>query len=267
VLVGYRWAEREDVLNASRALRAGIAGRGLPKALYVDNGSPFVSGQLLRACAVLGIRLIHSRPGRPEGRGKIERVFRTIRAQVLVELEDHPPTSLEELNRTFQAWVESIYHRRVHSETGQPPLQRFLAVGAPTVPTERSLREAFRWSERRTVSQTGTVGMHGNRYEVDPGLAGRRVELVFDPLELAEVEVRVDDGHAGLAVPLQIKRHVHPRAQPPAERSQPTGIDYLGLVRQRHERELNARIDYRHLPGPPAGGAEDHDHDDKEQTG
>ncbi|HET9719630.1 MAG TPA: DDE-type integrase/transposase/recombinase [Solirubrobacteraceae bacterium] len=82
---GYRWAAREDVLNASAALRAGLASRGLPKALYVDNGSPFVSGQLLRACAVLGIRLIHSTPGRPEGRGKIERAFRTVRQQWLVE--------------------------------------------------------------------------------------------------------------------------------------------------------------------------------------
>ncbi|MHB8660046.1 MAG: DDE-type integrase/transposase/recombinase, partial [Solirubrobacteraceae bacterium] len=104
LLAGYRWAAREDVLNASRALRAGITSRGLPGTVYVDNGSPFVSGQLLRACAVLGIRLIHSRPGRPEGRGKIERVFRTIREQVLVELEDHPLASLEELSRVFQAW-------------------------------------------------------------------------------------------------------------------------------------------------------------------
>jgi putative transposase len=109
--------------------------------------------------------------------------------------------------------------------------------------------------------------MHGNTYEVDPGLAGRRVELVFDPLELAEIEVRLDGHHAGLAVPLQIKRHVHPRAQPPAEPAQPTGIDYLGLIRQRREQELQKRIDYRHLPGPPAGGV-DHDQDDnKEQTG
>ena len=67
LLVGYRWAAREDVLNASRALRAGIAARGLPKAVYVDNGSPFVSGQLLRACAVLGIRLIHSTAGTAGG--------------------------------------------------------------------------------------------------------------------------------------------------------------------------------------------------------
>jgi putative transposase len=254
LLVGYRWAARENVLGASRALRAGLAARGRPRAVYVDNGSPFVSGQLLRACAVLGIRLIHSRPGRPEGRGKIERAFLTIRQQVLVELEDHPPASLDELGSTFQAWVESVYHQRVHSETGQTPLERFLALGPPPLPSELALCEAFRWSERRTVSRTGTVGMHGNTYEVDPGLAGRRVDLIFDPLELAEIEVRLDGHHQGLAVPRQIKRHVHPRAQPPAKPAEPTGIDYLGLIRQRREQELKARIDYRNLPGPSGIG-------------
>jgi putative transposase len=263
LLVGYRWAAREDVLNASRALRAGIGARGVPKAVYVDNGSPFVSGQLLRSCAVLGIRLIHSTPGRPEGRGKIERVFRTVREQLLVELEDRPPASLEELSQVFQAWVEQVYHRRVHTATGQAPLERFLAGGAPTVPTERALREAFRWSERRTVSKTATVAMHGNTYEIDPELAGRRVDLIFDPLELAEVEVRLDGRHRGMAVPLQIKRHVHPRAQPPVAPAEPTGIDYLGLIQKRREQELQQRIDYRNLPA----GDDVHNDDSKEMTG
>jgi putative transposase len=264
LLTGYRWAERENVLNASRALRAGIAARGLPKAVYVDNGSPFVSGQLLRACAVLGIRLIHSTPGRPEGRGKIERVFRTVREQLLVELEDRPPANLEELNRIFQSWAEQVYHRRVHSETAQTPLERFLAEGPPALPSEAMLAGAFRWSERRTVSKTGTVGMHGNTYEVDPELSGRQVDLVFDPLELVEVAVHIDGRHAGLAVPLQIKRHVHPRAQAaPVTPGVPTGIDYLGLVQKRHEEALEQRIDYRNLTNAasdaPAG-------DDSERT-
>ncbi|MCA1679704.1 MAG: DDE-type integrase/transposase/recombinase [Actinobacteria bacterium] len=267
LLVGYRWAAREDVLNASRALRVGMAARGLPKAVYVDNGSPFVSGQLLRACAVLGIGLIHSTPGRPEGRGKIERVFRTVREQLLVELEDRPPASLEDLNRIFQSWVEQVYHRRVHTETGQTPLERFLAAGPPALPVELALTGAFRWSERRTVSKTGTVGMHGNTYEVDPELAGCQVDLVFDPLELADVAVQIDGQHRGLAVALRVKRHVHPRAQPtPDKPAEPTGIDYLGLIQKRREQELQRRIDYRNLPGPPGGGAGD-DHDSKENTG
>ena len=64
-LVGYRWALAEDTLRLEAALRAGFAARGLPGCLYVDNGSPFVSRQLERCLAVLGIRLTHSRPGQP----------------------------------------------------------------------------------------------------------------------------------------------------------------------------------------------------------
>ncbi|EUA27854.1 putative transposase domain protein [Mycobacterium xenopi 4042] len=35
--------------------------------IYVDNGSAFVDAWLLRACAKLGVRLVHSAPGRPKG--------------------------------------------------------------------------------------------------------------------------------------------------------------------------------------------------------
>src|SRR6266540_2391895 len=86
-LVGYRWALAEDTLRLEAALRGGFAARGLPGALYVDNGSPFASRQLERCLAVLGIRLVHSKPGQPQGRGKIERAFRTVREQFLVELD------------------------------------------------------------------------------------------------------------------------------------------------------------------------------------
>ena len=89
------------------------------------------------------------------------------------------------------------------------------------------------------------------------------MELIFDPLELADVEVRLDGHHAGMAVPLRINRHVHPRAQPlsvsPARRP---GSTTSALIRKRRERELQKRIDYRNLPRP-----DDHDHDRKEDAG
>ncbi len=65
LIVGHRWGRHEDVLRLEAALRRGLASRGVPDRIYVDNGSPFVSHQLQRICAVLGIRLVHSRPGRP----------------------------------------------------------------------------------------------------------------------------------------------------------------------------------------------------------
>ena len=82
---------------------------------------------------------------------------------------------------------------------------------------------------------------------------------MFDPLELADVAVQIDGRHVGLAVALTIKRHVHPRAQPPTPLAEPTGVDYLDLIEKRHQQELQKRIDYRNLPGPPADGATDND--------
>ena len=114
------------------------------------------------------------------------------------------------------------------------------------------------------MSKTGTVWMHGNTYEVDAELAGRQVDLIFDPLELTEVEVQIDGRHRGLAVPLQIKRHVHPRAQPPDTPAKPTGIDYLGLIQKRRDQELQQRIDYRNLP--TTGDENDDNDDDMEMT-
>ncbi|MGB7964316.1 MAG: transposase, partial [Propionicimonas sp.] len=76
---GYRWAHSEDTLALQTALRIGLSARGIPGEVYLDNGSAMISKQLLRARAMLGIRLVHSRPGQPAGRGKIERAFRTVR--------------------------------------------------------------------------------------------------------------------------------------------------------------------------------------------
>lgn len=142
------------------ALRPALASRGVPQAIYVDNGSAFVDAWLLRACASLGIKLTHSTPGRPQGRGKIERFFKTVRDQFLVEISGDPDVTgrhvvadLLELNRLFAAWVETGYHRAVHSETGQPPLARWQAGGPFPLPRPAALTEAFLWEERRTVTK------------------------------------------------------------------------------------------------------------------
>jgi putative transposase len=109
-LVGHRWGHAEDTVRLAAALRAALGSRGVPQRIYVDNGSAFVDAEPLRACATLGIRLVHSRPGKPAGRGKIERVFRTVRDQFLVELAapgSREVADLVEPNRLFTAWVET----------------------------------------------------------------------------------------------------------------------------------------------------------------
>ena len=248
---GYRWGNSEDTVRLEAALRHGLASRGIPRSIYVDNGSAFVAAPLLRACAVLGIRLIHSRPGRPEGRGKIERFFRTVRDQFLVEIATREVTDLVEINRLFAAWVETVYHRRVHSETKATPLDRFIAGGPFPIPTPAQLHEAFLWSEQRVVTKTATVSLHANIFEVDAALVGRRVECVFDPFDLTAIEIRFQGRTMGAGVIQVIGRHTHPMAKPEtAPTPAATGIDYLALLADRHAVELAALtppIDYTAL--------------------
>jgi putative transposase len=268
LLVGWRWGTGEDVFRLEAALRPGLMARGVPDAVLVDRGSAFVSSQLLRACAVLGARLIHASPRAATTKGKIERFFRTVRDQFLVEIEGREQLDLAELNRLFSAWLEVVYHRRVHAETGQTPLERFEAAGAPALPTPALLREAFLWSQERTVTKTATVSLHGNQYEVDAALAGRRVELVFDPFDLTRIEVRYQHRPFGLAVPLVIGRRTHPQAEREVPPPAGTGIDYLKLIAAQRDAELaGQRVDYAGLTQPDGDGdGEDEDRDINERS-
>jgi putative transposase len=256
-VMGARWAHHDDVVRMAAAFRPALQARGVPKAACLDNGSAFVDAWLLRGCAVPGIKLIHSRPGKPEGRGKIERFFRTVRDQFLVEVGDGGKVAgLAEMNRLFQAWTQTTYHQAVHSETGEAPAARW----EKATPSERAapepglLREAFLWSERRKADKTALVSLHGNACQVDAWLAGRTVELLFDPFDLDRVEVRPGGKPAGTAVPFTVSRHRHPKTRTPdaGPRAEPApaGIDYLAAIGDRHDTALREQVSYRSLISP-----------------
>jgi putative transposase len=157
------------------------------------------------------------------------------------------------MNRLFQAWLETVYHQAVHSETGEAPIARW-ARATPAeraVPDPARLREAFLWSERRRVTRTALVSLHGNSYQVDAWLAGRYVELVFDPFDLDRIEVRLAGKPAGTAVPFTVGRHRHPKTRAPDGQGRaepaPAGIDYLAALGDAHDAELRDQVSYRSL--------------------
>jgi putative transposase len=259
LLVDGRFFAHENARACQDLLRRAITRRGVPQVLYADNGAPFSNAWLARTCGVLGIRLVHSKPYSPEGRGKQERLNRYIREAFLAEATHHGIESLDALNDLFTAWAEQVANRRVHAETGQTPIDRFQASGPPRQADPALLREAFRWSVTRRVTRTATVPLEGNAYAVDPALTGRRVELRYDPEDLTRIDVFLDGKPAGAATPFIIRRHVH-RAVPQATRAEPapTGIDYLGLVAAAHDEEAGtgAKIDFTQLgklPGSDPG--------------
>jgi transposase InsO family protein len=151
---------------------------GLPLAMYCDNGAAFSTRDLTLACARLGVALIHSRPYLPQGRGKIERFFLTVRRRFLDVLDPAALTSLEALNAAFATWLDSDYHRRLHSGLGDTPLARFLDSKRPKRWVSRQEIDLhFHRTLKRKVRSDCTVSVNGVRYEVPAEWVGRTVEL------------------------------------------------------------------------------------------
>jgi len=178
-------------------LEQAILRRGLPKRLYVDNGAVYRSHHLELVCAKLGITLIHSRPYVPQGRGKIERFFRTVRMQFLPVLSPEDTSSLEALNRRLWAWVEGEYHQRPHRGLdGETPLDRWAQACDKVRLPEPGLDLAalFLFEEKRKVARDRTVSLRGGLYEVDAVLVGQTVTLRFDP---TRPQRKVEVWHAG----------------------------------------------------------------------
>ena len=175
---------------------------GVPGDFYTDHGSDFTSRHLEQVAADLHMRLVFSLPGAPRGRGKIERFFGTVNTMLLAALPGYtpagtaPPTeptlTLSELDDHLRAFIVDDYHRRPHSETGEPPQARWETHGfLPRVPdTLEQLDLLLTVAKTRRVQRDG-IHFAGLRF-IDPTLAayvGDDVMIRYDPRDIAEIRV------------------------------------------------------------------------------
>ena len=188
--------------------RQALLTRGLPRKLYVDNGPLFRSKHLERICASLGIALSHTPPYTPQGRGKIERFFRTVRTQFLPGFRGG---TLAELNACLAAWIGHDYHLRVHSSTTETPLERFARHVELVRPAPSDLEDHFRKTVRRRVAKDRTVSLNGKLYEAPIVLLGEQVHLLYHDHQPDAVEVVHKGKSYGQLRPVDL--HVNARAQ------------------------------------------------------
>jgi putative transposase len=198
----------ESIESYLDCLKQAISKRGLPRKLYVDNGAAFRSRHLEHTTASLGIALVHSRPYKPQGRGKVERFFRTVREQFLPGFQGG---CLDDLNLSFEIWLQETYHQRKHSSTGQTPFERFSAQMHCLRAAPANLLDHFRKAARRRVAKDRTISLHGKLYEAPVALIGKHVVLLYHPQESHqhEVEVFFDQRSYGTLTPVDL--HVNCR--------------------------------------------------------
>jgi transposase InsO family protein len=185
-----------------------LSKRGLPRKLYVDNGSAYRSRQLEYTTAALGIALIHAKPYQPQGKGKIERFLRTVRTQFLPGFQGH---SLEAINNAFGDWLQGQYHQRPHGSTSQTPHKRFAAGLHCLRPAPGNLGDYFRKTVYRRVNKDRSIVIDKRLFEGPVDLIGQRVELLYHERAPEQVEIRHQGQSYGLLTPIDL--HVNARVK------------------------------------------------------
>jgi putative transposase len=175
---------------------------GVPDILHVDHGSDFTSRHLEQVAADLRIELVFSGIARPQGRGKVERMFGTLNTELLPELPGHlvegrpttaPVLSLSQLDAAVGAYIIHTYNLREHSEVGASPRDAWIADGwMPRMPDSLEALDLLLVSvaASRRVRRDG-IHFQGLRY-MDPTLAvyvGEAVTIRYDPRDITEIRV------------------------------------------------------------------------------
>jgi hypothetical protein len=198
----------ENVGAFMDAFYKALSKRGLPRKLYVDNGAAYRSHKLQFTCASLAIALIHARAYKPQGKGKIERFFRTVRSAFLPTADS---CALEGLNQSITQWLETVYHQRKHSSTGMSPFYRFSRKLACIRQAPKNLKDHFRKAVYRTVARDRTITLDGQLFEAPVPLIGKRVLLLYHENQPQQVQVFLNHKSHGFLVPVDL--HVNCRVK------------------------------------------------------
>ena len=183
--------------------RGAIASYGIPNSLYVDRGSPYMGQSLQRAATLLGCKIIHTKPRDASAKGKVERIMRSFYERLETELIlRQPPPTLEEANEYLAAFMSQDYHRRVHSETGQTPEERFFHFPPKyrRFVSQEVLTLVFLPCSRSKVSKTGLIHLNKQEYLVPDAILYKQwVEVRYDLLNPTKVYVWWRDRYYGEA--------------------------------------------------------------------
>jgi putative transposase len=230
----------EQHLNAFKdCLKRALLKRGLPKRLYVDNARVFRSRAIMTAAATLGLHIIHSKPYKPQGRGKVERWFQHLRSAFLSRLDLDCVHDLHHLNQLLWAWVEGEYHHKVHSSLDCSPLDKWFDLSEHIQPLPSHIP-----LERRTVKKDGTFSVRGVRFEAGIDYVDQKITVSFDPFDLSKVwissEIHKDEIRA-YPVDLLVNQKIKRSSPPEPSDSPKKNISLKSLEKLREQMQNNSK--------------------------
>lgn len=232
---------------------------GIFSATYVDNGSQFVSKQLIRALAQLGIRHLRAKPYACQSKGKIE-VYNRLINSYEKECKAKGKMTLEEANRYWQYFVEEYYHQKPHEgiaeyyvsmeqevpEGGITPQQEFTRDSVRLRFMDAGVvAKAFLHHEERTVDKGACVNFKGKKYDVGVAMIGKKVEIVFDPMAPETITIQCQGMEPFEAHPLEMSEYCKPKPKLPDTMLpvEPETSRFLDVLEKKHKERMQQNAD------------------------
>ena len=180
----------DNALNMQKAFQKAILKFGVPRRLFVDNGSSYRNSQLDWICAELGIVKIHSKPYHPQGKAKCERSHRTEKDRWMNCTDWNSFHSLQDVNDSYHHFLDTEYNNTLHSSIGMAPRERYLKDFDTLRFVEKSVvEESFLHRITRKVTPTATVSLFNVSYEVPQQYIGRTIHLRYRPEDMSEIYI------------------------------------------------------------------------------
>ncbi len=175
----------DNAVNMQIVFKKAVSKYGKPKRLFVDNGSAYKNDQLTLICASLGVILIHTKAYSPESKGKIERVFRTIKDNWMHGVDWNEFNSLYDLNISFNKYLSEKYLNKEHSSLGMSPRERYLKDSSRInfIPIEL-IEDHFLHRVTRKVNSDSTIQLHSKFFEVPQKYIGQKINVRYSPASI-----------------------------------------------------------------------------------
>ncbi len=196
-----------------------------PEAVWVDRGRVFISRAFRDACVRLGIDLQLARPYTPTDKAQVERLFRTIRDNFVVNLKGYKGPDvyargkdveseafffIDEIEAEFAGWVATYWQNRTHDGLEIPDLPK-MDLSPNRMYEEGLMRAGFTYvlpdpnlyfellpTEWRKIQHYG-IDLRGLRYNSEvldewrdapspyPNIRDGAWPIRYDPRDLSEV--------------------------------------------------------------------------------
>jgi hypothetical protein len=149
--------------------------------------------------------------------------------------------TIEELNTALAAWLHVEYHTKIHSSTGQTPIERYRHSVQKKVPRRITDLEKFNGyfllRENRKVDKYGQIKIQNNIYPLKGLPIGTTVEVRFDPFDMSTVHVHHESKFYRKLNASLITSKVYkdvPKERPASRKISKASREYFRKLREKH---------------------------------